>query len=98
MRNALRAACRAAAQATGVLAVTATASTLAAMIVLATGCASSHSHAGRDDGGTDDAAIIPVDADTRLGYGDPCTDGSQCMSGFCLRMHPPDPGTCSKQC
>jgi hypothetical protein len=53
-------------------------------------CASSHT-AAHDDGGPSDSTVVPADADTRLGYGDPCTDGSQCMSGFCLQPNPPDP-------
>ncbi len=90
MKFAMRAACRVAALTMYVLVG-------ASAAVMTGACASSHTRAN-DDGGPADSTVVPADADTRLGYGDPCTDGSQCMSGFCLQSNPPDPGFCTKPC
>ena len=62
------------------------------------GCASSHVNGNNDDAQPADAATPNADADTRLGYGEPCTDGSQCMTGICYQANPPAAGFCDKAC
>jgi hypothetical protein len=69
---------------------------LVGTIAMLSACASSHT-SSNDDAQPTDAVVAPADADTRLPFGEPCTDGSQCSSAYCL-TDPPNPGFCTKEC